>query len=78
MSVRATTIRRLLLAGVLHVGLCVAPAPAADDADSKPFDEPGINYLERRDPYIQWVAGALLTAACLFIAFKNPHRTHMD
>ena len=55
---------------------CV-PARAADEAE-KPFEEPGIAYAARRDPYIEWIAGTLIILACLFVAFKNPHRTHLD
>jgi hypothetical protein len=64
------------------VGIVVAvlhgtPAWAEEPAE-KPFEEPGIPYLERKPPYIQWIAGGLLAAACLFAAFKNPHRSHLD
>jgi hypothetical protein len=65
----------------LFVSGCLFVTPArADDDDrkSKPFNEPGIEYLQREGQYIQWLAGALIIAACLFIAFKNPHRSHLD
>lgn len=77
MCLRSRTVRRFAFAAATALALFAAPARAAEEAD-KPFEEPGISYLERKDPYIQWVAGALLTAACLFVAFKNPHRTHLD
>jgi len=57
--------------------LFAIPARAEEPAE-KPFEEPGITYLQRRDPYIEWIAGAVLATACLFVAFKNPHRTHLD
>lgn len=74
--------RWLRLAGVVPVlvltlVLLAAPARAADD-DEGPFREPGIQYLERRKPYIEWIAGSLIVLACLLVAFKNPHRTHLD
>jgi hypothetical protein len=55
---------------------CV-PARAEEQAE-KPFEEPGISYVTRRDAYIEWIAGTLIILACLFVAFKNPHRTHLD
>jgi hypothetical protein len=63
----------------LFFGHTALPARAADDdAKNKPFREPGIEYIEHRGAYIQWLAGALIIAACLFVAFKNPHRSHLD
>ena len=71
--------RRLRLAFLLVPILLLFAVPArAQDQAEKPFEEPGVSYLPRRSPYIQWIAGALFVAACLFVAFKNPHRTHLD
>ena len=78
MCARSRTVRRFAFAAVTTLALFAAPARAAEEAEDKPFEEPGITYLERKDPYIQWIAGALLAAACVFVAFKNPHRTHLD
>lgn len=64
-----------LLPVVLVAALWVAPVRAQDGA---PFREPGISYLEEKGPYIEWGFGALIVIACLLIAFKNPHRSHMD
>jgi len=66
---------RLGVLVVLVATLGVAPAQAQDEG---PFREPGISYLEEKGPYIEWGFGALIVIACLLIAFKNPHRTHMD
>jgi hypothetical protein len=60
------------------LGLVPMPARAAEDDAEKPFEEPGIVFMQRRDPYVAWIAGALMACACLFIAFKNPHRSHLD
>jgi len=67
-----------------HLGAVIAilawlviPAPAQESAE-KPFEEPGVTFLARSDPYIQWIAGTVIVAACLFVAFKNPHRSHLD
>ena len=56
---------------------CV-PARAAEEPADKPFEESGISYVTRRETYIEWIAGTLIILACLFVAFKNPHRTHLD
>ena len=77
MCLHPVTITRLALLVVTVGVLFVVPARAEEPAD-KPFEEPGITYLQRRDPYIEWIAGTLLAAACLIVAFKNPHRTHLD
>ena len=71
--------RLLRQAWVALVALILLAVPArAEDQPEKPFEEPGISYLERKTPYTQWIAGGLLLAACLFVAFKNPHRSHLD
>jgi len=60
-------------------GLALLAVPVEARAeDEKPFEEPGIVYLPRQEPYIQWLAGGLIVVACLAVAFKNPHRTHFD
>ncbi len=78
MCVRYGSARRFALAALTALALLACPARAAEEPADKPFEEPGISYLERRDPYVEWIAGALLAAACVFVAFKNPHRTHLD
>jgi hypothetical protein len=78
MYVRSCTVRRLALVALTALIFLAGPARAAEEPAEKPFEEPGISYLERRDPYIEWIAGAVLAAACISVAFKNPHRTHLD
>lgn len=67
---------RYLSAVILAGAMFVTPAPAQDD-DGR-FEEPGIMYREAQKPYIQWIAGSILTLAVLLVAFKNPHRSHLD
>ncbi len=66
-----------LAAGLLLGWLAPMTYAAEGDAE-KPFEEPGITYMQRADNYIQWIAGSLFIAACVLIAFKNPHRSHLD
>jgi hypothetical protein len=68
---------RFGLAGVLALALLGPPAVAQDDEDQR-FREPGINYMAFREPYIEWIFGAAIIVACLAVAFKNPHRSHLD
>ncbi len=67
---------RSLAAVVLALGMWAAPAAAQDKP--KKFQEPGIVYAERSAQYIQWIAGALIVAAVMVVAIKNPHRSHLD
>jgi hypothetical protein len=66
----------------LAVGLLIAwlapLARAAEGEPERPFEEPGITYMQRGETYVQWIAGSLFIAACMLIAFKNPHRSHLD
>lgn len=64
---------------LLFLVLCLAlttGVPAR--AEETRFQEPGVSYLEERGPYLEWGLGALIVIACLLIAFKNPHRSHLD
>ena len=77
MRFRPSRLARLAIAATTMLSLFAVPAPA-QEKEEKPFEEPGISYLQRRDPYIEWIAGVLIVVACLAVAFKNPHRTHLD
>jgi len=79
MRSRVARVRRWLAATLICGSVLAAPAGAQSGEEEKgPFREPGITYMEYSKPYIQWLAGALIIGACLLIAFKNPHRSHLD
>lgn len=76
---RGRRMRKLAGLGlVLFLALALTGPSARGQDDDQPFEEPGIDYREHSAPYIQWLVGSLLVAACLFVAFKNPHRSHLD
>jgi hypothetical protein len=77
MRLRSSKLARLGAVVITALALFATPA-LAQEKEEKPFEEPGIAFLPRSDPYIQWIAGTVIVAACLFVAFKNPHRTHLD
>lgn len=71
-------LRNVCVATLLLV-LAVPPAFGQDDdEDTGPFREPDISYRKDTKPYVPWLAGTLIILACLLVAFKNPHRTHLD
>ncbi|MCK4341260.1 MAG: hypothetical protein KAY37_05995 [Phycisphaerae bacterium] len=82
MRFRTANLLRLVGVAVLTLALLVTPARAEDDEEDRPFHEPGIRYKNESDyktkPYIDWGCGVLIAVACLLIAFKNPHRSHLD
>ena len=69
--------RHLALALTLLLAIFAAPAFAQqnEDDDLRWYDVPT---LEQKRVWIPWVAAFLFAAGCVFIAFKNPHRTHLD
>lgn len=71
--------RNRLLIAAATVLLATAPASAqrrSDDAEKlPPYDVDG---LEHRKQWVPWVAAFLLAGAVVAIAFKNPHRSHLD
>ena len=67
-------LRVTILVGVVLLVLA-APALAQDDEDKPFFDVPA---LPPEKPWIQWLLGVGFMIGCLGIAFKNPHRTHLD
>ncbi len=72
--------RRLRWLGplVLFCAVLVTPARAQEEQPEVQFQEPGITYKAVEKPYIQWVAGLAIVLAVFVVAFKNPHRTHLD
>lgn len=86
MQVRAVQIQDRLLAvlGRLTAFLPVvgvllwtaAPALAADEKE-KPFYQ-GVQALEPGYNWIAWLVAFAFILATVGVAFKNPHRTHLD
>lgn len=66
---------------VLAVVLALVASPAmAQEYDPYEDDSPyfDVPVMPLKKPYLPWLTAALLAAGCLFIAFKNPHRSHLD
>lgn len=69
---------RIRFALALAVLLFVAALPAlaaGEDEDLPYLDVPALTFTK---PWVQWLIGAGFVAVCLLIAFKNPHRSHLD
>ena len=68
---------RSALALTLLLAMFATPAFAQRDKDEdlRWYDVPA---LEQKRIWIPWVTAFLFTAGCMLIAFKNPHRTHLD
>lgn len=69
--------RRLMRISLLAVVMLIgtAPALAQSDAPKPPFDVQG---LKHNKVWVPWIFAFLFGAGCIAIAFKNPHRTHLD
>lgn len=69
---------RVVLALTLVLVVLTAPALAqqnSDDADQPWLDVPNLEY---KKPWLPWLFGAIFIIGCVAIAFKNPHRSHLD
>ncbi|MFH1748124.1 MAG: hypothetical protein ABIG44_13895 [Planctomycetota bacterium] len=68
---------RIILALTMLLICCAAPGFAQQDDKvlPPPYDVPT---MEHNKPWLQWLAGTLLAGLTLAIAFKNPHRSHLD
>jgi hypothetical protein len=62
--------------------MLVAYAPPAqaqrssgDDEPLPPFDVPGLTHTKQ---WVPWVVAFLFAGVTIAIAFKNPHRSHLD
>jgi hypothetical protein len=64
---------RLRRAAALLLTLTTALPALAED---QPYSD--VPLTEVSGPYIQWIFLALFTVLTLLVAFKNPHRTHLD
>lgn len=72
---RSALVRLGLVLAVVLVQFAPATLAADDDKDKPWLDVPA---LEWKKPVFQWLFGSGFVALCLGIAFKNPHRTHLD
>ena len=67
---------RVAIAFVLVAMMLIPTAEAQRKDDDTPFyDVPAIAHEK---PYIQWIVGVAFGIGCVLIAFKNPHRSHLD
>ena len=64
-----------LAAGFLLL-ICAVPALAqSTSSDEKWID---VTHLPWNKPWLQWLLATLFAVMCLLVAFKNPHRSHLD
>lgn len=59
---------------ILLVG-SAAPVLAQEAKEERYLDVP---HAEFGTPWLQWVVGSLFIILVVGIAFKNPHRSHLD
>jgi hypothetical protein len=68
LNLRAAALGLLLFTGV----------PVFAQEEEKPWVEPGLTMLDAEKPWAQWLMGFFFVVVCAGIAFKNPHRSHLD
>lgn len=71
---RSRLIRVVFQVAVAAVLLAV-PALAQEE-EEKPWNY--VPVLEYEKEIFQWIAAVLFMVGCVAIAFKNPHRSHLD
>ncbi|MBW7906147.1 MAG: hypothetical protein LC135_16720 [Phycisphaerae bacterium] len=72
---RFSSFLRCLAAALVCTALIAPPAFADDEEKPPPYD---VSALKRERQWVPWVAAFLFAAGVIGIAFKNPHRTHLD
>lgn len=74
---RRRTVRRMATAGL---ALLFAASPAFGQAKKgDPLEPPwDVAPLPRERAWVQWVFAFLFVAGVAGLAFKNPHRSHLD
>jgi len=65
------------VAAVVALSSLATPAYAQrnDEERLPPYDVQG---LDNQRIWVPWVFAFLFAAGCIMIAFKNPHRSHLD
>lgn len=71
------SLRRLAAAGLV---LLLSAAPAFAQAKKGDPQEPpwDVSAMPRERAWVQWVFAFLFVAGVAGLAFKNPHRSHLD
>lgn len=80
---RTTRLRRgrhcwllcVLTAMVTVAAPALAQKSSGDEEPLPPFDVPGLSHTKQ---WVPWVVAFLFTGVTIAIAFKNPHRSHLD
>lgn len=70
--------KRWLLCWLIVLIILAPPALAQKSGDEEPlppFDVPG---LSRTRQWVPWVIAFLFAGVTIAIAFKNPHRSHLN
>lgn len=75
---RRAWIPRPFLVALIGTGLLLSTTVLAQpvEPDLGPFYD--VNTIPDGRPWLQWLIGGLFIAACLAVAIRNPHRTHLD
>jgi hypothetical protein len=68
---------RWVRAGLIRVIAPVLLAVSAFAQEKKP-EWHDVPFLPTSAPWLQWLFGVVLVLLCLAMAFKNPHRSHLD
>lgn len=71
------SVRRLAAAGLLLV-MSTAPASAQAKKGDDPMPPYDVAPMPRERAWVQWVFAFLFVAGVAALAFKNPHRSHLD
>ncbi len=69
---------RLAITITMVLLITAGPALAADDDEDKPWFDPAVGRLTAEKPWLQWLVGVGFLVGVAAIAFKNPHRSHLD
>lgn len=68
--------RRAALFGALLLSAFAPPSYAQKKIEvEEPYDVPG---LTRSKVIVPWIFAFIFAGGIILIAFKNPHRTHLD